>query len=147
MKELLPTSTLDILKIESSLKNVIQKKLGVLHYFNAKKPKLTTLHFSLQKTHAYHHLKDTVPESVKKRRTQEVIDCARQGMLGLNQSQIGQEQLILIEGVKSCLIYKSFIVEASQNIILNKGLKVIILILLNMMPFHILFKKKTTYMY
>nr|XP_034335329.1 mitochondrial tRNA methylthiotransferase CDK5RAP1 [Crassostrea gigas] len=51
-----------------------------------------------QKTHAYHHLKDTVPESVKKRRTQEVINCARQGMLGLNQSQIGQEQLILIEG-------------------------------------------------
>lgn len=69
-----------------------------------KNKKLTALHFSLQKTHAYHHLKDTVPESVKKRRTQEVIDCARQGMLGLNQIQIGQEQLILIEGVNSCLI-------------------------------------------
>lgn len=82
----------------------IWKILKVLHYSNAKKQKLTALHFSLQKTHAYHHLKDTVPESVKKRRTQEVIDCARQGMLGLNQSQIGQEQLILIEGVNSCLI-------------------------------------------
>lgn len=80
------------------------KKLEVLHYSNARKQKLTVLHFSLQKTHAYHHLKDTVPESVKKMRTQEVIDCARQGMLGLNQSQIGQEQLILIEGVNLCFI-------------------------------------------
>ncbi|XP_061193641.1 mitochondrial tRNA methylthiotransferase CDK5RAP1-like [Saccostrea echinata] len=51
-----------------------------------------------QKTHAHHHLKDTVPQSVKLQRTQEVIDCARKGMLGLNQSQIGQEQLVLIEG-------------------------------------------------
>lgn len=80
------------------------KKLEVLHYSNARKQNSQLLHFSLQKTHAYHHLKDTVPESVKKMRTQEVIDCARQGMLGLNQSQIGQEQLILIEGVNSCFI-------------------------------------------
>nr|XP_022291536.1 CDK5 regulatory subunit-associated protein 1-like [Crassostrea virginica] len=52
-----------------------------------------------QKTHAYHHLKDSVPEMIKLRRLQEVNDCARQGMLGVNQSLIGQEQLILIEGV------------------------------------------------
>ncbi|XP_056016488.1 mitochondrial tRNA methylthiotransferase CDK5RAP1-like [Ostrea edulis] len=51
-----------------------------------------------QKTHAYHRLKDTVPQSVKRRRVDEVIECSRRGMLGLNQSQIGQEQLILIEG-------------------------------------------------
>ena len=56
--------------------------------------------FLVQKTHAYHHLKDSVPEMIKLRRLQEVNDCARQGMLGVNQSLIGQEQLILIEGVK-----------------------------------------------
>lgn len=57
--------------------------------------------FPLQKTHAYHRLKDTVPQSVKRRRVDEVIECSRRGMLGLNQSQIGQEQLILIEGVNT----------------------------------------------
>lgn len=55
--------------------------------------------FSLRKkTHAYHKLKDNVPQHVKVRRMQEVLDCFRQEAQKLNAQHIGSKQLVLIEG-------------------------------------------------
>ncbi|XP_072035319.1 mitochondrial tRNA methylthiotransferase CDK5RAP1-like [Amphiura filiformis] len=51
-----------------------------------------------QKTHAYHKMKDDVPEEVKQRRLQEIISISRIGMAEMNAKQIGTQQLVLIEG-------------------------------------------------
>ncbi|XP_022081875.1 CDK5 regulatory subunit-associated protein 1-like [Acanthaster planci] len=52
-----------------------------------------------KKTHAYHRLQDDVPEEVKQRRLREVIALCRDGMGEANAAQLGQRQLVLIEGV------------------------------------------------
>ena len=57
----------------------------------------------LQKTHAYHRLDDSVPQEVKIRRHSELIAMFRQEALKLNLAQVGQVQLVLVEGV-SCIV-------------------------------------------
>lgn len=54
-----------------------------------------------QKTHAYHRLSDDVPEDVKSRRHHELIQVYREEAEKLNQTEIGREHLVLIEGVSS----------------------------------------------
>ena len=54
----------------------------------------------IQKTHAYHQMKDDVSESVKNKRLEEVHDLFRERAEIINKQQIGDTQLILIEGVK-----------------------------------------------
>ncbi len=61
---------------------------------------LVTFSRMLQKTRAHHRLKDDVPEDVKSRRHHELCDTFRKESEKLNQAQIGQLQLILIEGVR-----------------------------------------------
>ncbi|XP_071506956.1 mitochondrial tRNA methylthiotransferase CDK5RAP1-like [Diadema antillarum] len=51
-----------------------------------------------QKTHAYHRMKDDVPEEVKQRRLLEIIAVCRDGMAEINAAQVGATQLVLIEG-------------------------------------------------
>ena len=64
-------------------------------------------YFFLQKTHAYHKMKDDVPEDVKLRRLKEIIEVTRIGNAEINGRQVGSEQLVLIEGVsKSWLIHE-----------------------------------------
>ncbi|KAK3588483.1 hypothetical protein CHS0354_012892 [Potamilus streckersoni] len=50
------------------------------------------------KTHAYHRLTDDVPEAEKARRHMELSSVFREEVLKLNQAQIGQQQLVLVEG-------------------------------------------------
>ncbi|XP_074656899.1 mitochondrial tRNA methylthiotransferase CDK5RAP1-like isoform X2 [Tubulanus polymorphus] len=50
------------------------------------------------KTHAYHKLSDDVPQDVKNRRFMELINVFRDNATIVNQRQIGQVQLVLIEG-------------------------------------------------
>lgn len=52
-----------------------------------------------KKTHAYHRLKDDVPQDVKMRRHQELVKAFREEAKWLNRTQIGHQQLILIEGM------------------------------------------------
>ena len=52
----------------------------------------------MQKTRAYHRLKDDVPDEVKIRR-HELKKIFREEAQKLNMAQIGQIQLILVEGV------------------------------------------------
>ncbi|XP_054752838.2 mitochondrial tRNA methylthiotransferase CDK5RAP1-like [Lytechinus pictus] len=51
-----------------------------------------------QKTHAYHKMKDDVPEEVKQRRLREMITVCRDGMSDINAMQVGAKHLVLIEG-------------------------------------------------
>ncbi|XP_033098301.1 CDK5RAP1-like protein [Anneissia japonica] len=51
-----------------------------------------------QKTHAYHKMKDDVPEEVKKRRLDEMITIARESMTKVNEGYVGKEMLVLVEG-------------------------------------------------
>lgn len=54
---------------------------------------------SLQKTRAYHRLKDDVPEDVKKRRHQEMSALWRVVAKDKKQKRIGGRELVLVEGV------------------------------------------------
>ncbi|XP_076371810.1 mitochondrial tRNA methylthiotransferase CDK5RAP1 [Tachypleus tridentatus] len=51
-----------------------------------------------QKTLSFHRFKDDVATDVKARRVNEVVDLFRNILLDLNKSQIGQQQLVLVEG-------------------------------------------------
>ena len=53
----------------------------------------------LQKTHAYHHYKDDVPEEAKQRRLKELIAVHQRIASEKNAARIGSEQLVLIQGV------------------------------------------------
>ncbi len=53
-----------------------------------------------QKTSAFHRLSDNVPEEVKHRRHLELVAAFREEAEKLNQAQIGQLQLVLVEGVR-----------------------------------------------
>ena len=53
----------------------------------------------LQKTKAFHKLKDDVPKEVKTRRQHEIAAVFRREADKLNRAQIGQTQIVLIEGV------------------------------------------------
>ena len=55
----------------------------------------------MQKTRAYHRLKDDVPDEVKIRRHEELKKIFREEAQKLNMAQIGQIQLILVEGVRT----------------------------------------------
>ena len=55
--------------------------------------------FPLQKTRAYHKLKDDVPTDVKNRRHEDLHRIFRQEAEKLNTAQIRKIQLVLIEGV------------------------------------------------
>ena len=60
-----------------------------------------------QKTGAYHRLKDDVPEDVKSRRHEELARVFREEAEVLNQSQIGSQHIVLVEGVRViCFTYK-----------------------------------------
>jgi MiaB/RimO family radical SAM methylthiotransferase len=50
------------------------------------------------KTHAYHKMEDNVPEEVKKRRLQEVVDTFRTTVEAKSKADLGTYQLVLIEG-------------------------------------------------
>ena len=50
------------------------------------------------KTHAYHKLNDDVPEDIKRRRTDELHLMFRKHAYELNQAQIGDTQIVLVEG-------------------------------------------------
>ncbi|KAL5010658.1 hypothetical protein ScPMuIL_012963 [Solemya velum] len=55
--------------------------------------------FSLrQKTRAFHRLEDDVPADVKSRRHMELIQAFREEAEKLNKSEIGKQQLVLVEG-------------------------------------------------
>lgn len=54
----------------------------------------------MQKTHAYHQMKDDVPDETKQRRLQEIISVFRETVQEINQQQIGKVQLVLVEGVR-----------------------------------------------
>ena len=56
----------------------------------------------LQKTHAYHTMKDDVPEDVKKRRLQEIIATFYSFVGERNRRLVGTTQLVLVEGVSLC---------------------------------------------
>ncbi|XP_071955752.1 mitochondrial tRNA methylthiotransferase CDK5RAP1-like [Antedon mediterranea] len=51
-----------------------------------------------QKTHAYHRMKDDVPEEIKKRRLNEIIKVTRESMRKVNEKYVGRQELVLIEG-------------------------------------------------
>jgi len=53
----------------------------------------------LQKTHAHHKHVDDVPYEVKTRRVDEVVEAFRKETLSRNQSFIGTNQLVLVEGL------------------------------------------------
>lgn len=56
-----------------------------------------------EKTTAYHRYKDDIEESVKKERLQRMIKLYRSEVDVLNSMQVGQKQLVLVEGVsKKC---------------------------------------------
>lgn len=50
-----------------------------------------------KKTHAYHQMKDDVPEGTKQRRLQEIVDCFHSIAAVRNRRFIGTEQLVLVE--------------------------------------------------
>ncbi|KAM4842393.1 mitochondrial tRNA methylthiotransferase CDK5RAP1 [Thomomys bottae] len=52
-----------------------------------------------QKTRAYHRLKDDVPEEVKLRRLEELINVFREEALKANKTSVGCTQLVLVEGL------------------------------------------------
>ncbi len=51
-----------------------------------------------EKTHAYHNLKDNVPEEIKKIRLNKMIDLFKRHQLDKNKEEIGKFHLVLIEG-------------------------------------------------
>ncbi|KAH3727812.1 mitochondrial tRNA methylthiotransferase CDK5RAP1-like isoform X2 [Dreissena polymorpha] len=51
-----------------------------------------------EKTHAYHRLQDDVPEDVKGRRYQELLQVFREGAGQANMAQRGHHHLVLVEG-------------------------------------------------
>ena len=58
-------------------------------------------YYTLQKTHAHHRLTDDVAQEVKLQRHTELAQVFREEAHLLNQAQIGQLQLVLLEGVSS----------------------------------------------
>lgn len=73
------------------------------------------------KTHAYHHLNDDIPQEVKIKRLMEVNNVYRQISKNLNQSLIGKRQLLLLEGESKKS--KDFLYgrnEANQKVIIPK---------------------------
>jgi len=61
---------------------------------------LYTFAYSLrEKTHAHRKLVDDVPKEVKQQRLVRMADAFREGAAKLNQSLIGTDQLVLVEGV------------------------------------------------
>ncbi|UXI22198.1 alpha-B-crystallin [Sarcoptes scabiei] len=76
------------------------------------------------KTYAYHHLKDDVPEEIKIKRLIELNELYRRESFRLNQAMIGQEQLILLEGVSSKSTNDLYgRNEANQKVIVPKRFK------------------------
>lgn len=51
-----------------------------------------------EKTHAYHKLKDDVPEQVKKERLNKMIEVFKKHQLSKNQDEIHSYHLVLVEG-------------------------------------------------
>ncbi|UYV77258.1 CDK5RAP1 [Cordylochernes scorpioides] len=51
-----------------------------------------------QRTQAHRQLQDNVPEEVKGRRVREALDVFRENALELNNKQLGQIQLVMVEG-------------------------------------------------
>ena len=54
-----------------------------------------------QKTHAYHRMKDNVPEDVKQRRLREVISQFHSIVAARSARLVGSEQLVLVKGVRT----------------------------------------------
>lgn len=52
-----------------------------------------------ERTHAAYHLQDDVPEDVKQRRLAEIIAAFRRIAAERNAAEVGQEHLVLVEGV------------------------------------------------
>eukprot|EP00731_Ephydatia_muelleri_P032067 Em0023g574a len=50
-----------------------------------------------KKTHAYHQMRDDVPEGTKQRRLQEIVDCFHAIAAVRNRRFVGTEQLVLVE--------------------------------------------------
>jgi len=51
-----------------------------------------------EKTHAHRRMQDNVPEDVKKRRLQEMIDTFKRVQLSKQKEDIGREHLVLVDG-------------------------------------------------
>ncbi|XP_077977687.1 mitochondrial tRNA methylthiotransferase CDK5RAP1-like [Glandiceps talaboti] len=51
-----------------------------------------------KKTHAYHKMEDNVPHDIKIQRLTEVVDISREEMARTNNTKMGTQQLVLIEG-------------------------------------------------
>jgi tRNA A37 methylthiotransferase MiaB len=60
------------------------------------------LNIVFQKTTAYRRLVDDVPPEIKQQRLIRMTSLFRREAEKLNQAQIGQQQLVLVEGVCSC---------------------------------------------
>jgi len=68
------------------LMNEIKYNFGFLFKYSMRK-----------KTHAYHKMKDDVPEDVKQQRLVEVIDAYNANLRAANEKYVGETQLVLIE--------------------------------------------------
>jgi len=53
----------------------------------------------VQKTHAYHRMKDDVPEELKKERLKEIADLFYSTAAQTNKRFIGTQQMVLVEKV------------------------------------------------
>lgn len=60
---------------------------------------------SSQKTRAHRRYEDDVERHVKIERLERMISLYRKEVEKLNRAQIGQHQLVLVEGVSICLIH------------------------------------------
>jgi len=61
----------------------------------------------MQKTRAFHRLNDDIPQDVKDRRHKELVATFRRQSLELNMDQIGNKQLVLVEGVSNNIKFES----------------------------------------
>ena len=84
-----------------------------------------------QKTHAYHQMKDDVPEDVKKRRLQEIIATFYSFVGGRNKRLVGTHQLVLVEGVRDRNLHSTILkFEFSNLFCVIKSLLHIIIIMM-----------------
>ncbi|KAK2141884.1 hypothetical protein LSH36_1026g00005 [Paralvinella palmiformis] len=76
-----------------------------------------------EKTRAFHRLNDDIPQDVKDRRHKELVATFRRQSLELNMDQIGNKQLVLVEGIsKRSEIYLSTRNEANVKVIIPQQL-------------------------
>lgn len=69
--------------------------------YQARSCSLGLVHFSLQKTHAYHKMVDDVPDDVKRDRLIELRNLFHAKVMEKKEVTVGREELVLVENVSS----------------------------------------------